>query len=295
MPNISASVPQLKAAIDELQGQGFDIPDYPEDPSDDDQRDVRARYDKVKGSAVNPVLRQGNSDRRAPASVKQYARQHPHSMGAWSSDSPSHVSTMSDGDFRCTEQSVTVDRPGAVRVKGSSVPTVDVTLLKENIKVQAGEVLDASVMRRAALREFLAGQLEDAKERDVLFSVHLKATMMRVSDPIIFGHAVRVYFSRVFEEHGEALKAAGVDPNDGLGALLKSIQSLLTISAPRSKPRSRRRTLRGRGWRWSTPTVGSPTSTFPVTCGSSTPRCRPRSARRGRCGMRTASSRTQSS
>ena len=225
LPNISASVPQLKAAIDELQGQGFDIPDYPEDPSDDDQRDVRARYDRVKGSAVNPVLRQGNSDRRAPASVKQYARQHPHSMGGWSSDSRSHVSTMSDGDFRSTEQSVTVDRPGAVRVELVGADG-DVTLLKENIKVQAGEVLDASVMRRAALQEFLAGQLEDAKERDVLFSVHLKATMMRVSDPIIFGHAVRVYFSRVFEEHGEALKAAGVDPNDGLGALLKSIQSL---------------------------------------------------------------------
>ncbi len=225
LPNISASVPQLKAAIEELQGQGFDIPDYPEDPSDDDQRDVRARYDKVTGSAVNPVLRQGNSDRRAPASVKQYARQHPHSMGSWSSDSRSHVSTMSDGDFRSTEQSVTVERVGEVRVELVAADG-DVTVLKEKIAVQAGEVLDAAVMRRAALQEFLATQLEDAKERDVLFSVHLKATMMRVSDPIIFGHAVRVYFSRVFEEHGEALKAAGVDPNDGLGALLKSIQSL---------------------------------------------------------------------
>ena len=225
LPNISASVPQLKAAIEELQSQGFDIPDYPEDPSDDDQRDVRARYDKVTGSAVNPVLRQGNSDRRAPASVKQYARQHPHSMGSWSSDSRSHVSTMSDGDFRSTEQSVTLERPGEVRVELVGADG-DVTLLKEKIKVQAGEVLDASVMRRAALQEFLAEQLEDAKERDVLFSVHLKATMMRVSDPIIFGHAVRVYFSRVFEEHGEALKAAGVDPDDGLGALLKAIQSL---------------------------------------------------------------------
>jgi isocitrate dehydrogenase len=225
LPNISASVPQLKAAIEELQGQGFDIPDYPEDPSDDDQRDVRARYDKVTGSAVNPVLRQGNSDRRAPASVKQYARQHPHSMGSWSSDSRSHVSTMSDGDFRSTEQSVTVERAGEVRVELVAADG-DVTVLKEKIAVQAGEVLDAAVMRRAALQEFLATQLEDAKERDVLFSVHLKATMMRVSDPIIFGHAVRVYFSRVFEEHGEALKAAGVDPNDGLGALLKSIQSL---------------------------------------------------------------------
>ena len=225
LPNISASVPQLKAAIEELQGQGFDIPDYPEDPSDDDQRDVRARYDKVTGSAVNPVLRQGNSDRRAPASVKQYARQHPHSMGSWSSDSRSHVSTMSDGDFRSTEQSVTVERAGEVRVELVAADG-NVTVLKEKIAVQAGEVLDAAVMRRAALQEFLATQLEDAKERDVLFSVHLKATMMRVSDPIIFGHAVRVYFSRVFEEHGEALKAAGVDPNDGLGALLKSIQSL---------------------------------------------------------------------
>jgi isocitrate dehydrogenase len=225
LPNISASVPQLKAAIEELQGQGFKIPDYPEDPSDDDQRDIRARYDKVTGSAVNPVLRQGNSDRRAPASVKQYARQHPHSMGGWSSDSRSHVSTMSDGDFRCTEQSVTVERAGAVRVELVGADG-DVTVLKQNIAVQAGEVLDAAVMRRAALQEFLAAQLEDAKERDVLFSVHLKATMMRVSDPIIFGHAVRVYFSRVFQEHGEALKAAGVDPNDGLGALLKAIQSL---------------------------------------------------------------------
>src|SRR6201995_3505160 len=225
LPNISASVPQLRAAIAELQEQGFDIPDYPSDPTDDEQRDVRERYDRVKGSAVNPVLREGNSDRRAPDSVKAYARHHPHSMGAWSTDSRSHVSTMSDGDFRSTERSVTVDRPGAVRVELVGADG-DVTLLKENIKVQAGEVLDASVMRRAALQEFLAGQLEDAKERDVLFSVHLKATMMRVSDPIIFGHAVRVYFSRVFKEHGEALKAAGVDPNDGLGALLKSIQSL---------------------------------------------------------------------
>ncbi|MGZ4286172.1 MAG: NADP-dependent isocitrate dehydrogenase [Solirubrobacteraceae bacterium] len=225
LPNISASVPQLKAAIEELQGQGFDIPDYPEDPADDDQRDARVRYDKVKGSAVNPVLRQGNSDRRAPASVKQYARQHPHSMGDWSPDSRSHVSTMSDGDFRCTEQSVTVERPGKVRIELVAADG-GVTVLKESITVLAGEVLDAAVMRRRALQEFLAEQLADAKERDVLFSVHLKATMMRVSDPIIFGHAVRVYFSRVFEEHGQALKTAGVDPNDGLGALLKAIQSL---------------------------------------------------------------------
>ena len=225
LPNISASIPQLKAAIEELQGKGLHIPDYPEDPGDDEQHEARARYDKVKGSAVNPVLRQGNSDRRAPASVKEYARQHPHSMGEWSPDSRSHVSTMSEGDFRSTEQSVTVERGGQVRIEyvagdGSA------TVLKEGIAVQEGEVLDAAVMHREALQEFLSDQLADAKERDVLFSIHLKATMMRVSDPIIFGHAVRVYFSRAFEEHREALKAAGVDPNDGLGALLKAIESL---------------------------------------------------------------------
>jgi isocitrate dehydrogenase len=225
LPNISASVPQLKAAIEELQGHGFAIPDYPEDPRDDEQRDVRSRYDKVKGSAVNPVLRQGNSDRRAPASVKDYARQHPHSMGAWSADSRSHVSTMSDGDFRTTERSVTVANEGVVRIEHVGADG-SVTVLKEKTPVLAGEVLDGALMRRAALEEFLAEQLADAKQRGVLFSVHLKATMMRVSDPIIFGHAVQVYFARVFEEHGQALKSAGVNPNDGLAALLKAIQSL---------------------------------------------------------------------
>jgi isocitrate dehydrogenase len=225
LPNISASLPQLKAAIEELQGKGFAIPDYPEESGDDEEREARSRYDLVKGSAVNPVLRQGNSDRRAPASVKQYAREHPHPMGEWSADSRSHVSTMSEGDFRSTEQSVTVERAGDVRIEHVAQGG-DVTVLKEKTKVQEGEVLDAAVMRRAALQEFLAQQLADAKERRVLFSVQLKATMMRVSDPIIFGHAVSVYFARVFEEHGEALQSAGVDPNNGLGALLKAIQSL---------------------------------------------------------------------
>jgi isocitrate dehydrogenase len=225
LPNISASLPQLKAAIEELQGKGFAIPDYPEEPGDDQEREARSRYDRVKGSAVNPVLRQGNSDRRAPASVKQYAREHPHPMGEWSADSRSHVSTMSEGDFRSTEQSVTVEGAGDVRIEHVAQGG-DVTVLKEKTKVQEGEVLDAAVMRRAALQEFLAQQLADAKERRVLFSVQLKATMMRVSDPIIFGHAVSVYFARVFEEHGEALQSAGVDPNNGLGALLKAIQSL---------------------------------------------------------------------
>jgi isocitrate dehydrogenase len=224
LPNISASVPQLKAAISELQEQGLDIPDYPEEPSDDEQRDVRARYDKVKGSAVNPVLRQGNSDRRAPASVKEYARKHPHSMGEWSSDSRSHVATMNDGDFRSTEQSVTLDREGVVRIEHVSSDG-EVTVLKDETPVLEGEVLDGSVMRRAALLEFLREQVADAKDKGVLFSVHLKATMMKVSDPIIFGHAVRAYFAPVFEEHGELLRSRGVDPNDGMAGLLKAIES----------------------------------------------------------------------
>ncbi len=225
LPNISASAPQLKAAIEELQGKGYAIPDYPEEPADDEQRDTRARYDKVKGSAVNPVLRQGNSDRRAPASVKEHARQHPHSMGKWSSESRSHVTTMSDDDFRATERSHTVERAGVVRIEHVD-PDGDITVLREKTAVKAGEILDAAVMRRAALQQFLADQVADAKARGVLFSVHLKTTMMRVSDPIIFGHAVRAYFAEVFEEHGDALKSAGVNANDGLGALLKAIEAL---------------------------------------------------------------------
>jgi isocitrate dehydrogenase len=225
LPNISASVPQLKEAVEELQGKGYAIPDYPDEPGDDEQREVRSRYDKVKGSAVNPVLRQGNSDRRAPASVKNYARQHPHSMGEWSSDSKSHVSTMSEDDFRSTERSHTLESEGAVRIEH-----VDeggkTTVLKEEIAVKQGEVIDAAVMRRAALQSFLAEQIADAKERGVLFSVHLKTTMMRVADPIIFGHVVRAYFKDVFEQHGDTLKSAGVNPNDGLRALLKAIEDL---------------------------------------------------------------------
>ena len=225
LPNISASVPQLKAAIEELQGKGYELPDYPDEPSDDEQREVRNRYDKVKGSAVNPVLRQGNSDRRAPASVKQYAREHPHSMGEWSSDSRSHVSTMSDDDFRATERSHTVERDGVVRIEHVDADG-DVTVLKESTAVQQGEIIDAAVMRRAALEAFVADQIADAKQRGVLFSVQLKTTMMRVSDPIIFGHVVRAYFKDVFAQHGDALKSAGVNPNDGLRALLKAIESL---------------------------------------------------------------------
>ena len=225
LPNISASVPQLKAAIAELQQDGYDLPAYPDEPADDEQREVRARYDRVKGSAVNPVLREGNSDRRAPDSVKSYARRHPHSMGAWSPDSRSHVSTMTEGDFGATERSVTVERDGAVRIEHVA-PHGSVTVLKDTTPVLAGEVLDAAVMRRAALDEFLTQQVAEAKAQGVLFSVHLKATMMKVSDPIIFGHAVRAFFPALFAEHGDALRAAGVNPNDGLGALLSAIETL---------------------------------------------------------------------
>ncbi len=210
LPNISASVPQLKAAIRELQDQGFAIPDYPDTPTTESERDARARYDRVKGSAVNPVLREGNSDRRAPASVKAYARKHPHSMGAWSSDSKSHVSTMSEGDFRSTELSVTVPEAITVQIEHVAIDGT-VSTLKQDLKLLPGEIIDGAVMRAAALHKFYAEQISDAREQGVLFSVHLKATMMKVSDPILFGHAVKAFFP--------GLKAPGWNPNDGLGAL----------------------------------------------------------------------------
>ncbi|HSE71448.1 MAG TPA: NADP-dependent isocitrate dehydrogenase [Nocardioidaceae bacterium] len=225
LPNISASIPQLKAAIAELQSQGFDLPDYPDDPKTDEERDARARYDKVKGSAVNPVLREGNSDRRAPASVKQYARKHPHSMGAWSADSKTNVAHMGADDFRSNEKSAVMDADGSLRIElvGDDGTT---TVLRDSVPVLAGEVVDSTVMRVAALREFLATQVERAKAEGVLFSVHLKATMMKVSDPIIFGHVVRAFLPELFAEHGDALAAAGLSPNDGLGAILKGAESL---------------------------------------------------------------------
>jgi isocitrate dehydrogenase len=225
LPNISASIPQLKAAVAELQEQGYDLPDYPDDPRTDEESDVRARYDKVKGSAVNPVLREGNSDRRAPASVKSYVRSHPHSMGAWSPDSKTNVAHMDADDFRSSEKSTVIERDGSLRIElvGDDGTT---TVLRESVPVLAGEVVDATVMRVGPLREFLTEQIARARAEDVLFSVHLKATMMKVSDPIIFGHVVRAFFPRLFTEHADALTAAGVSPNDGLGALLKSIQKL---------------------------------------------------------------------
>jgi isocitrate dehydrogenase len=225
LPNISASLPQLKAAIAELQEKGYALPDYPDDPKSGEEKDVRARYDKVKGSAVNPVLREGNSDRRAPASVKNYARAHPHRMGAWTAESKTNVAHMDGGDFCSTEKSVVLAEGGALRIElaGDDGST---TVLRESVPVLACEVVDASVMRVAALREFLTAQIARAKAEGVLFSVHLKATMMKVSDPVIFGHVVRAFFPKAFAEHGPALAAAGLTPNDGLGGILKGLESL---------------------------------------------------------------------
>jgi isocitrate dehydrogenase len=225
LPNISASIPQLKAAVRELQAAGFDIPDYPENPQTDEERAARAAYDAVKGSAVNPVLREGNSDRRAPASVKNFARNHPHSMGAWSPESTSHVSTMDDGDFRHSETSVTVAEADTLRIEHVAEDGT-VSVLKESVPVLAGEIVDAAVMRRDALDAFLAAQVADARDRGVLFSVHLKATMMKVSDPILFGRAVRAYFPDVFDRFGEDLAAVGADPNDGLASVLTALEKL---------------------------------------------------------------------
>jgi isocitrate dehydrogenase len=224
LPNISASIPQLKAAIAELQGQGFDLPDYPDSPQSDEDKDARARYDKVKGSAVNPVLREGNSDRRAPESVKNYARKHPHSMGAWSPDSKTNVAHMQGDDFRANEQSVVVEKEGTLRIE---LVTDDGTeVLKESVPVEAGEVVDGTFMNTAALQAFLGEQIQRAKAEDVLFSIHLKATMMKVSDPIIFGHAVQAFFPRLFAEHGDVLLEAGLDPSNGLASILSGAEKL---------------------------------------------------------------------
>ena len=225
LPNISASVPQLKAAIAELQGQGYALPDYPDDPRTDEDKDVRARYDKIKGSAVNPVLREGNSDRRAPLSVKNYAKTHPHRMGAWTAESKTNVSTMGENDFASTEKSTVIAADGALRIELVGEDGT-ATVLREKVPVLAGEVVDASVMRAAALNEFLAAQVARAKAEGVLFSVHLKATMMKVSDPIIFGHVVRAFFPKTFAAYGEALAAAGLNPNNGLGGILAGLDKL---------------------------------------------------------------------
>ena len=225
LPNISASVPQIKAVVKELQKKGYPLPEYPEEPANEQEQEIKARYDKVKGSAVNPVLREGNSDRRAPASVKNYARNNPHPMGAWSVDSKSHVVSMQSGDFFESEQSTTVDAPTIVRIRHLTLDNTE-TVLREGIALKAGEVIDASCMNRNALCEFLKEVIDDAKPQGVLMSLHLKATMMKVSDPIIFGHAVAVYYRDVFKKHAEKFELLGVDPNNGIGDVYTKIDNL---------------------------------------------------------------------
>ena len=225
LPNISASIPQMKACIAELQGKGYDLPDYPEEPADEAEREIKARYDRVKGSAVNPVLREGNSDRRAPNAVKEYARKNPHRMGRWSSDCRSHVATMERGDFRHNEKSITVEQATTARIE-LVAGDGSVTVLKQGLALEQGSILDATFMSKQALLSFLAAQIADAKKQGVLFSLHMKATMMKVSDPIIFGHCVRVFFGKVFDKHAAALDKLGVDVNNGFGDLLAKIQQL---------------------------------------------------------------------
>ena len=225
LPNISASLPQLRAAIAELQAKGFDLPEYPEEPANEDEREIQARYDRVKGSAVNPVLREGNSDRRAPKAVKAYAREHPHSMGAWSSTSRTHVASMGAGDFRGNERSTTVAEATKVTIEHVAADGTS-TALSGPIALEPGEVIDSTFMSRRELVAFLAAEIEDAREKGVLFSLHLKATMMKVSDPILFGHAVRVFFAPLWDKHGATFERLGVDANNGFGDVVAKIANL---------------------------------------------------------------------
>ena len=216
LPNISASIPQMKAAIGELQAKGYALPDYPEEPANEKEVDIKARYDRVKGSAVNPILREGNSDRRAPASVKSYARKNPHSMGAWSADSKSHVASMTSGDFFGSEKSMTMDQDTVAKIIHTDNDG-NISILKEGIYLQEREVIDASCMNKLSLESFLIKQIDDTKEKNILFSLHLKATMMKVSDPIIFGHAVKVYYRDIFSKYKEKFAELGIDANNGIG------------------------------------------------------------------------------
>ncbi|HEX9082349.1 MAG TPA: NADP-dependent isocitrate dehydrogenase, partial [Holophagaceae bacterium] len=225
LPNISASIPQLKAAIAELQGQGYQVPDYPEQPKDEAEKAIQARYAKVLGSAVNPVLREGNSDRRAPLSVKNYAKKHPHKMAAWAADSKARVAHMTAGDFYGSETSTTLPKATTARIEFVGADG-SVKVLKDKLPLQAGEILDSTAMSAKALRAFYAEQIEAAKQEGLLLSLHLKATMMKVSDPVMFGHAVSVFYKDVFEKHAAALQQAGVNPNLGLGDLYAKIQAL---------------------------------------------------------------------
>ena len=225
LPNISASVPQLKACIAELQAKGYDLPDYPEDPQTEEEKAIAALYNKAKGSAVNPVLREGNSDRRAPNAVKEFARRNPHRMGKWASDSKAHVATMSAGDFRHNEKSITLEKATTARIEFVAKDGTT-TVLKDGLKLQAGEVLDGTFMSKRALVSFLEEQIEAAEKSGILFSLHMKATMMKVSDPIIFGHAVKAYFADLFAEHGATFEKLGVDVNNGFGDLVSRLGEL---------------------------------------------------------------------
>jgi len=225
LPNISASAPQLKAAIKELQAKGYQLPNYPDEPTTEEEKEIKAKYDKVKGSAVNPVLREGNSDRRAPKAVKNYAKKHPHSMGAWNADSRSHVATMNSGDFFHNEKSVTIDKDTAVKIVFTDKAGTQ-TILKEKTSLLAGEIIDATLMSKKALLSFLEEQIADAKATGILFSLHMKATMMKISDPIIFGHAVKAFFKDVFVKYGDDLKSVGANANSGLGDVLSAIEKL---------------------------------------------------------------------
>ncbi len=224
LPNISASVPQLNEAIKELQSKGYKLPNYPDEPKNDEEKEIKAKYDKIKGSAVNPVLREGNSDRRAPRAVKNYAKQNPHSMGAWSASSKTHVASMGDGDFQANEKSLTLNEPTTVQIK--LVSEGSETILKDNLGLLKGEIIDATVMNKTALLDFLQKEIKDAKDKGVLFSVHLKATMMKVSDPIIFGHVVETFLKPVFEKYADTFDTLGVSPNDGLASLYQKIDKL---------------------------------------------------------------------
>ncbi|MEC3966899.1 NADP-dependent isocitrate dehydrogenase [Flagellimonas halotolerans] len=225
LPNISASIPQLKEAIEELQKKGYKLPDYPDEPRTDEEKNIKAKYDKVKGSAVNPVLREGNSDRRAPKAVKNYAKAHPHTMGEWSSDSKTHVATMSHGDFKANEKSLTMAHAEDIRIE--LVDTAgNTTVLKDKLSLLQGEVIDATVMSKKALVDFLTKEIADAREKNILLSLHFKATMMKVSDPIIFGHALKVYFSELFKNYGDTFEKLGINPNNGLETLLDKIGEL---------------------------------------------------------------------
>ena len=225
LPNISASIPQLIDAIEELQSKGYKLPDYPDEPKNDTEKEIQSRYDKIKGSAVNPVLREGNSDRRTPKAVKNYARKNPHSMGVWSSDSKTHVSTMSKGDFAHNEKSVTLPKATTVKIVHTDTNGNQINL-KDGLNLLKGEIIDATIMSKSALIAFLEEQVEDALDKSVLFSLHMKATMMKVSDPIIFGHAVRVFFKDLFEKHGKTFEKIGVDVNNGFGNLLEKLNEL---------------------------------------------------------------------